>query len=228
MGSGLNPGVVGEQIAVTASGMCSSLEHIAITEAFDCTEIRSPHYLFTMLGFGADPAASDPNDPSWGPTGALNPMYEEEIAAIAFRLGMTLDRIESDHRLFGASRDLTLKAGEVPRGRVSHTQWRWHGVVRGVRMITLTINWFVETAHLDDFPVGADAPDMWTVEITGQPCVRLTTNLAKHPDDLSRMGAEQYAVGGMVVNAMPYLVSAPPGILTRAMTTPFRADLGQP
>ncbi len=215
MGAGMNPGVVVEQLTTTASGLCARIDHIAITECFDSAPIRNPHYLFDMLGFGAS-VDSDPNDPAWGPTAALNPMYEEAISALALRLGMPLERVTTAHELLPATADLELPAGTVARGTVSHTRWRWIGHVDGRPMITLTINWFVETAHLDA------EPHMWAIDIEGQPCVSLNADVAKHPDDKSRMGAEQYAVGGVIMNALPHLVNAPAGVLVRPLSTPYR------
>ena len=48
--------------------------------------------------------------------------------------------------------------------------------------------------------------------------------MVKHPDDKSRMGAEQYAVAGQVIDAIPYVVAAKPGLLTRPIATLARDD----
>ena len=215
MGAGMNPGVVVEQLAPTLSGMCSRIEHIAITECFDAAPIRNPHYLFDMLGFGAS-THIDPNDPQWGPAAAINPMYTEAISALAFRLGMSLDQVTSAHELLPATTDLQLSAGTVAKGTVSHTRWRWIGQVAGRPMITLTINWYVETAYLDE------QPHMWAVNIQGQPCVSANAEVSKNPHDRSRMGPEQYAVGGLIMNALPHIVDAPTGIVVRPLSTPYR------
>ncbi|MBN9620693.1 MAG: hypothetical protein J0H43_13340 [Actinobacteria bacterium] len=215
MGAGMNPGVVIEQLATTVSGLCSRVDHIAITECFDSAPIRNPHYLFAMLGFGAS-VDVDPNDPTWGPAAALNPMYEEAVSALALRLGMVLERVSTAHELLPATEDLHLPAGTVAAGTVSHTRWRWIGHVGGRPMITLTINWYVESSHLDA------EPRMWTVDIEGQPCVSLHAEVSKNPADLSRMGPEQYGVGGVIVNALPHVVDAPTGIVVRPLSTPYR------
>ena len=83
----------------------------------------------------------------------------------------------------------------------------------------MSIHWYVETSHLDD-----PHPPLWTVEVTGHPGIRIAVDLVKHPDDRSRMSAEQYAVAGQVINAIPYVVAAPPGLLTRPVATPARDD----
>ena len=214
MGCGMNPGVLVEQLAPTAAGMCSDLERIEMTERFDCREIRNPDYLFTMLGFGASMDV-DPDDPAWGPTAALRPMYEEALSALAVRLSTTLVRVTTEHRVFPAEQDIVLPAGTLTAGTVGHTRWRWIGETRAGHSLVTTIHWFVETAHLDG------VTEMWSVEVTGQPCVSLSAGVDKHPDDRSRMGPEQYAVGGLVVNAIPHVVSAPSGPVLRPLSTPY-------
>jgi hypothetical protein len=224
VGAGLNPGFIAEQLAVTASGITTRIDHLEIVETADGREIRNADYLFDTLGFGADPEANDPNDPGWGPVSALNGMYEEVLAAVAHRLGLALERVTSDHVLHAATADLVLPAGVVPKGTVSHTNWRWHGWVSGVKRLTMSIHWFVETAHLDTDIRDTGTPPLWRVHLTGHPGLRMTLDLEKHPDDRSRMGAEQYAVAAQVINTIPFAVAAPNGVLTRPVATPWRAD----
>lgn len=219
MAAGLNPGFIAEQVAAVATGVCLSAEHIEITEAADATEVRDPAYLFGTLGFGADPAAFDLGGAAQGPAAFLDGMYTETLAAVAFRLGMTLERVETEHAVHPAAADIELPAGVVRRGTVSHTNWRWHGIVGGERRLTMSIHWYVETAH-----VGDPHPPLWSVKVTGHPGIEITVRLAKHPADRSRMSAEQYAVAGQVINAIPYVVAASPGLLTRPLATPARDD----
>ncbi len=137
MAAGLNPGFIAEQIATVATGVCASVEHIEITEAADATEVRDPAYLFGALGFGADPAAFDPNDATQGPAVFLNGMYTETLAAVALRLGMDLERVETEHVVHPATADIELHAGVIRQGTVSHTNWRWHGIAGGRRRLTM-------------------------------------------------------------------------------------------
>ncbi|WP_328389611.1 dihydrodipicolinate reductase [Nocardia sp. NBC_00416] len=219
MSAGLNPGFVGEQLAVVASGLTNELEHLEIVESVDGRGVRQPEYLFGVLGFGADPATIDPNDPRWAPVAALNGMYEEAIGAIAFRLGLDLDRVETDHRIHAADHDIELRAGVVRKGTVSHTNWRWHGVVGDKRTLTISIHWYVDTAELERVD-----PPLWQVAVTGRPGLTISVDLHKHPEDKSRMSAEQYALAAAVVNSIPAVCDAPPGPVTRPVVTPFRAD----
>lgn len=217
MGVGLNPGFIGEQAAMVAAGLSTNIEHIEINEAVDAREIRDPHYFFEILGFGANIEEVDPNDPGWGPVSALNGMYEESLAAMAHHLGVRLDRVETDHVLYPAVNDIEVAAGTLRAGTVGHTNWRWRGIIQGRALLTLSIHWFAETAHL-----GQAEPKMWQVSITGQPDVEMQIELTKNPNDRSRMGAEQYALGAQVLYSIEQVVAAPPGVTVRPPIAPAR------
>jgi hypothetical protein len=216
MGAGLNPGFVGEQLATVATGVCSAVDHIEIVESVSCLPVRNADYVYKALGFGADPADAHPNDPSWGPAASLNGMYEEVLAAMAAHLNMSLESVVTEHQAFPATQDIEAMAGLIPKGTVGHYQWRWRGMVAGKPRLTMTIHWYMETAHLDD-----DDPPLWTVRIEGQPGVHMRIELEKRAGDTTPTSAEQIAVAGTVINAIPIVCQAPPGVMLRPLATPF-------
>ena len=218
MGAGLNPGFAAEQLAVVATGVCSELDAIEVVESVDCRPIRSPDYVFGILGFGADPASVDPNDPAWGPASSLNGMYAEVLSAVAARLNLSLERVETDHRVFAATEDLSIAAGPIPRGGVSHINWRWRGIVAGAPKLTMSIHWYMEAAHLE-----TPDPPLWRIHVEGQPGVRLSVDLEKRAGDTTATSAEQLGVAGAVINAIPLVCAAPPGVMMRPVATPFQA-----
>ncbi len=223
LGAGLNPGFAAEQLAVVATSVCTAIDHIGIVESVDCVPVRNPDYVFKALGFGADPAAVDFSDPDWGPAASLNGMYEEVLSAMAAQLGMTLDRVETAHRAFPASQDLQVAAGLIPRGRLAHFNWRWHGVVGGAQTLTMSIHWYMERAHLDE-----PHPPLWRIHVKGQPGVRLAVELEKRAGDVTPTSAEQIAVAGSVINAIPRVCAAPAGVMQRPLATPFSEAFAPP
>ena len=218
MAAGLNPGFAGEQIAVVASGVCSELDYIEVVESVDCRAIRSPDYVFRILGFGEDPSQVDPNDPSWGPAASLNGMYAEVLAAMAEHLGLKLDRIDTDHVIRPATEDLQVSAGLIARGAISHVNWRWRGIVAGAPKLSMSIHWYMEPAHLSQ-----SDPPLWQIHVAGRPGVKLTLDLEKRPQDTTATSAEQLGVAGVVINTIPLVCAAPPGVATRPLATPFHA-----
>lgn len=220
MSAGLNPGFAAEQIAVVASGVCQALDHIEIVESVDCRAVRNPDYVFKVLGFGSDPAKVDPNDPSWGPASSLNGMYMEVLSAMAEHLNLSVDRIETDHVVRPASEDLQVSAGAIAQGAVSHVNWRWRAIANGVPKLTMSIHWYMEAAHLDE-----PDPPLWRIHVTGQPGVKIALDLEKRAGDTTPTSAEQLGVAGLVLNSIPVVCAAAPGVITRPLATPFRGDL---
>lgn len=214
MPAGLNPGFAVEQLAVLVTGLCTSVESVVVSEVVDTTVMRDANYVFEILGFGGDPEEIDPNAPGWLPAQLLNPMYTEVLVAAARRMRVDLDRVDTEHRMVPATHDLEVGAGVIRTGTISRTCWRWHGVSRGRRFITLSIDWTME-------PEAATGVPTWHVEVTGDPCVSLDLDLRKRPDDRRRTTAEQYALAGAVLNSIPVVLAAAPGIAPPPSTAPW-------
>jgi hypothetical protein len=206
-GTGLNPGFIAEKIATIATGICLELEHIDVTERVDCTVMQNPTYVFDMLGFGQDCGDVDPNDPDWAPGQIMGGMFSEVVAHLVERLGFLLERVEADHVMYPATTDIQMSAGLIRKGGISHTHWRWHGIARGRRVVTQNIHWLMETAHLNEQDYR-----LWTVAIRGLPEIDITIDLKTPENHAFRTTPEQYGVAGAVINAIPAVVSAPPGI----------------
>jgi len=218
-GTGLNPGFIVEKIATTATGLCNRIDNIFISEIVECNMVRNPNYVFDVLGFGTPAGFIAPNDPSWEPAEILNGMYSEVVAHLVDRMGYQLDRVETDHIMLPATKDIQTAAGLIKKGTISHTNWRWHAIVQGKPLVTLSIAWIMETAHLEK-------PDynLWNVKISGLPGVLIDIDLKNPPDFPYQTGPEQLAVAGSVVNSIPAVCSAEPGIMDIPVANHFRAE----
>ena len=144
-------------------------------------------------------------------------MYSEVLASMANSLGLTIDRIETDHVLRGATEDLHVGAGPIAKGTVSHIDLRWRAFVQGQPVLNMGIAWYMEHGHLDR----ADPP-LWRIHVTGNPNVSLTIDLEKPQGDQTATSAEQLGVAGAVINTIPLVCDAPAGVLTRPMSTPHQ------
>jgi hypothetical protein len=58
--------------------------------------------------------------------------------------------------------------------------------------------------------------------------VRIALDMEKRAGDTSPTSAEQIAVAGTVINAIPIVCAAAPGIVTRPLATPFNFEFAQP
>lgn len=217
-GTGLNPGFIVEKIATMATGLCTRIENVFVSEIFETNRMRDPNYVFDILGFGSDPGAIDPNDPSWPPAEILNGMYSEVVAHLVYRLGFGLDRIETDHIMLPASSDIHTAAGWIKKGTIGHTNWRWHGISEGKKVVSLFIYWIMETAHLEEKHY-----DLWNVKISGLPGVQIDINLHTPDAYPFRTGPEQLALAGTVINSIPAVCTARPGIMEIPEANHFKA-----
>ncbi len=215
-GTGLNPGFVNEKIVAIATGICTSIDNIQVTEVFETHMVPDHNYVFNVLGFGSDLDALDPNALSWAPAEMMNGMYYESVALLVKQLGLKLDRVETDHVMLPASKDLKIAAGEIKQGTAAATNWRWHGIVDGKRFFTLSIFWIMEDALLEDKNY-----NHWNVKIRGLPGIDISMNLVEPKNTGYKTRAEQYAVAGSVINSIPSVCAADPGVMQLPVFAPY-------
>ncbi|MBI1377420.1 MAG: dihydrodipicolinate reductase [Frankiales bacterium] len=218
-GTGINPGVVLERLALTATGMCLDVRSITVREVVEASGMPSPEFVFDVMGMGSDPASPALLD---GPLPTLYAtLFSEAIRYATDSIGVQVERIEPDHEMFPATRRLEVRAGVIEPGTVAGTCWRWHAIVDGRRFLTLSINWIMDR----DLP-GFEDFHLWTVEVEGVPGIRMSIDLTEPPNPDGRLTrAEQYATAAPVVAAIPVVCQAPPGIFELPTLLPWHPSL---
>lgn len=213
-GVGISPGVIGERIVLALTGVCLDLEHVAIDEVLDASRVPDPNFVFDVMGMGSDPARLDLTA---GELPALyQKLYSETLLFMAERMSLPVDRLEPDHHIELATRDLRVPAGLIKEGTVAATEWRWHLVSEGRRALSLSIVWTMDP----ELPRYAGR-DHWTVTVKGRPGMTMTLNLIEPDEPGSRTTAGQYITSGPVIRAIPEVLAAPPGIFEPPVFAPF-------
>jgi hypothetical protein len=217
-GTGINPGLVAERLAVTATTICTDVDHVLMQEAYDCTPVASPVFIFDLAGFGRGEA--DFWTASAGRARFFESLFGEVIGYLTSTLGLPVERIESNHAVGIATEDLAVPAGTLPAGTVSAVRWQWSAVDADNRpRATIRMIWRVGPAQ----PGWADE-DGWIVEIEGAPRVRMSLQVLDPIGRPEKSKAIQYAVAGPVVRAIDDVCAAPPGILVPPSFAAFRAS----
>jgi len=217
-GTGLNPGFAAEQLLVTATSVCSDVRSVSLSEVVLTDQIASPEYVFDLLGFGKEVGSVDMNSDDWAPAQTLNAMFEDVVASVASSLGWKLDGIERRHRMLPSGRDLEIRAGFISKGTASHIDWRWRGMVAGEERVALSIAWAMNDEHVD-----SAEKDLWKLQIKGMPDVSVAFGVERPAGLPGRTSAEQLAVAGTVVNAVPKIINAKAGLVSFPVATPFKA-----
>ncbi|WP_106400631.1 NAD(P)H-dependent amine dehydrogenase family protein [Actinocorallia populi] len=209
-GSGVNPGYA-DQLAAVASGVCRHVDHVKVFESFD-------------IGMWAGDANQD--GLGWGrPAGdaghaedvaeATAP-FGDAVEALAELLDTTVDDVRCEVGFAHATKDLDLPGRSVKAGTVAGLDVRWIGSSGGVDVAEAHVRWTV-TADLDPAWEIAMA---YLIEIRGHPQVNLRVEVL--PQDMASMSLEDMlAIGSLitampVVNAIPAVIAARPGIVTYA------------
>jgi hypothetical protein len=220
-GAGINPGFILERLALTATGMCMRVDSISVREVVDASGMPDPVFVFDVMGMGRDPA--DPSMRRGAFATLYNKLFAEAIGYAADKLGVRIERIEPDHQLFAATRRLEIRAGVIEKGTVAGTNWRWHAIVDGVRFLTLSINWIMDP----EIP-GFENPHLWTVSVAGVPGIEISFDVTDPPVvDGRRTRAEQYATAGPVINSIPFVCQAEPGIFELPTLMPWSPSLAR-
>jgi hypothetical protein len=215
-GLGLNPGFVAERLAVLLTGMCAQLSSIATYEIADASSMPSAAFVFDTMGFGTNPKTTDLTR---GPLAALyGELFLEVFYAVAEALGTQVLKVEPEHQLTLAPRDISIAAGTIPAGSVAATEWRWRAEFADRRHMIHSVTWTADpTLH------GGGSRDAasWRIEIVGRPNVRAAL-LIEDPDPAAphtRAGAD--ATIALALRAIPEVCAAAPGFLALPALAPF-------
>lgn len=212
-GAGISPGVIGERVIMALTSMSIEIESITMDEVLDASGVLDPDFVFNVMAMGTDPDAPAERSAHVELYGKL---YLETIRFIADQMGVTIDRIEPDHRVVAGVRDLDVPAGHIAAGTVAATEWRWHAIVDGRRFFTLAIIWTMDP----DLPQYRDRKH-WTVDVHGRPEMHLTLDITEPPDSPVRTTGGQYATAAAALRAIPLVLDAPPGLLTPTVFAPY-------
>lgn len=216
-GTGINPGFIGERLSVLLSGICTKVDHIKVTEIYDCSEVLSPGFVFDLMGAGkpVDEIMSGPRVQK-----VFKHIFGEVVGYVGHVTKTEFDEVRADHEFAVADRDIMLPAGELKKGGVVNFCWRFHGIKDGKPFFTIQMYWL-----LDRSIPGWDKADGWEVDIKGAPGIKARIDLVEPEGMPDRSKAMQYCVAGPVIRAIPEVMKAKPGILLAPAFAPYTARM---
>ncbi len=189
LGTGVNPGFVMDTLAVLATAVCSEVELIECRRVVDAATRRQPLQLKVGAGLSVAEFNSLLAQGKMGHVGLT-----ESIALIATALGWQWDNIDQRTEPVIARRDIRTDYVQVRTGQVAGIHNIGWATVEGRERIRLDLQMYV----------GAEEP-MDEVVIRGKPNMTLCIP-GGTPGDL--------ATAAILVNAVPIIANAEPGLLT--------------
>lgn len=217
-GSGINPGWVDSWVA-SASSACKEVNLVRITESFNIG-MWAGDANQDVIGWGRP--ANDPGHAADLEKATLP--FGDAVEAVAHMFDFTLDEVRCETEFAHATQDLDLPGRPVKKGTVAGVVARWLGIAGGVPVIELNAQWTLS----DDITPPWDIGMAYNIEIRGTPQIKLRAEVL--PDDMSLPMEELIATGFIitalpVVNAIPAVFAARPGIVTYADLRPITSVL---
>ena len=206
--NGIDPGFANDLLPLALTGTCQSIQQVRCMEILDYATYDSPVVMFDVMGFGK------PMDeiPMLLHTGVLSLAWGSVIRQLAAGLGIELDGIEETYVREPAPEDFDIAAGRIEKGTAAALRFEVIGLVDGLPAIVLEHVTRLRDDLCPDWPQPAQPGGNYRIEITGEPSYALDLCLSGSKGDHTHGGLVATAM--RIVNAIPAVVAAAPGILT--------------
>jgi 4-hydroxy-tetrahydrodipicolinate reductase len=191
LGTGINPGFLMDTLVITLTGLCQKIDKIKVERVMNAATRRIPFQ--KKIGAGLTLNEFREKMTSKEITGHVG--LEQSIEMIAAALRWELDEItvESVEPAI-AKKEVESQAIKVKKGQVAGLKQTAHGIVKGKELIALDFQAYIGAEEEYD-----------SITIDGVPPIHQKISPCVHGD---------LATVAVVVNSIPKILKAPPGLLT--------------
>ncbi|MQA86583.1 MAG: diacylglycerol kinase [Streptosporangiales bacterium] len=205
--NGIDPGFANDWLPLVLTGVCERIDEVRCMEILDYSTYHNPLVLFEIMGFGGSLEAT----PILLQPGVLTMAWGSVVRQLAAGLDVDLDGIEESHERVGAPETFEIPSGTIEKGTAAGLRFEVRGLHRGRPTIALEH----VTRLRPDLAPGWPQPvgqGSYRVQVTGEPTCTLDLQMLGGDGDHNTAGLEATAM--RLVNAIPAVVEAPPGLLT--------------
>jgi 2,4-diaminopentanoate dehydrogenase len=208
-GSGISPGFI-ELVTIALAGASDRIDRIVISESADTTAYDSPA---TEIPVGFGRPLDDPELPAMSASATM--VFSEAVAEVGDALGIELDEIVCEAEYAKTTKDLDLGSWRIAKDTVAGVTIRWHGKVAGRSVVEVGARWRKGDSIEPDWEIAMG----WEIAIHGRPTLTAKIDILPPPYFEATTMEEFMVLGHIltampVVNAIPRVVAAPPGIVT--------------
>ncbi|MHA7652865.1 NAD(P)H-dependent amine dehydrogenase family protein [Mycobacterium sp. ML4] len=205
---GIDPGFANDLLPMALAGTCQSVEQVRCLEIVDYATYDSAVVMFDVMGFGK------PLDetPMLLQPGVLSLAWGSVVRQLAAGLDISLDRVTEKYARVPAPEAFDIASGHIPEGSAAALRFEVMGMVDGRPAVVLEHITRLRQDLCPEWPQPAQPGGSYRVEITGEPSYAMDICLSSRHGDHNHAGLVATAM--RVVNAIPAVVAAPPGIRT--------------
>jgi len=206
--NGVDPGFANDLVPFALAGTCRKVEQVRCLELADYATYNGATVMFDVMGFGY----SEDEVPMLFKPGVLSAAWGVSLRELAAGFGVELDGITESYEREHATEAFDVAAGHIPVGGVEAVRFEITGTVDGRPAFVVEHVTRLRPDVRPDWAQPAQAGGSYRVEIIGEPSYTIDVC------PTSREGDHNYAAilagAGRVVNAIPAVVAAEPGIRT--------------
>jgi hypothetical protein len=204
--SGIEPGFAGDQLALTLLTQCDTVRSIRTQELFRYDTYPVTFMMFDVFGFGRPLEYT----PLMSSEGAQSGTWGPPVQMVAHALGVELDTIRETYDRRVTGRTLEVAAGVIEAGTVGAIRMETIGVVDGRDAIVIEhVNRMADDVA-PDWPQSA-RDGTYRIVVDGNPSLQCEMTVGT---EITASADGMVATAMRCVNAIPFVVDAPPGLVS--------------
>jgi hypothetical protein len=205
--SGIDPGFANDALPLTLTGLCERVDSVRVMEIVNYATYDQPEVLFETMGFGK------PLDhtPLLLIPGVLSLAWGPVVHQLAAGLGVEVEDVREQHERRPAATAFDIPSGHVPAGTMAALRFEVQGIVRGRAAIVVEHVTRLRDDLAPDWPTPTGS-GCYRIVIKGSPS--LTCELTLEGDDGDHNTGGLVATAMRILNAIPAVCAAKPGLLS--------------
>jgi 4-hydroxy-tetrahydrodipicolinate reductase len=201
--NGVDPGFANDWLPLVLTGVCERIDEVRCLEILDYSTYDNAKVLFEIMGFGKTPMLLQP--------GVLSLAWGSVVRQLAAGLDVELDAVEEHYERLPAPESFKISSGPIEEGTVAALHFEVRGMRGGRPVCVLEHVTRLRPDLGPDWPQPA-GQGCYRVQVIGEPNYTLDLRLLGSDGDHNTAGLKATAM--RLVNAVPAVVAARPGLLT--------------
>lgn len=202
--SGIDPGFGNAGITIHALALCRDVQLVRMAEVVNYATWDNPFTMFEIMGFGKH----EPSESLLLSPGSLALAWGPVVRLVATAIGLRLDDVVERFEVLRADEPIDIASGRIAPGTISGMRFEIAGRVDGRDRVVVEHVTRLRDEDAPDWPQGHG----YRIDVEGEPQLHVELELSSRFGDRNHAGC--LATAMHVVNAIPRVVRAEPGVLT--------------
>ncbi len=216
--SGIDPGFINDVVPLLLTGLCTDIEEIRAFEWFNYAYYDSEEAVRNLVGFGQPME----NMPMMISPGVPTMVWGGVLRLLARGLGVELDDIREEVDRRPLAQTVTNQLGVFEKGTLGAFRFELQGIVDGMPKLVIEHVTRIDDAVAPEWP-NAEGSGAHGIRITGHPNIEMRIEAEVVEGD--RASGGNATAAARVVNAIPHVCAAQPGLLD-ALSVPLEPVRG--